>query len=97
MIEYKYPEEKEILLHYANVLNNQKVKYLIQIGFVHNSSEAKILANFYRAMVDQAVRDEGREISSIEPEGVEAWMEYIFHSINGYMVSNGYETQWNQK
>ncbi|MFL0800405.1 MAG: hypothetical protein K6L80_08160 [Agarilytica sp.] len=97
MIEYKYPQEKDILLHYAKVLNDEKAKTLVQNGCVSNSNEAEALSRFYWAMVDQAVSDKGQDVAPIESEGVEAWMEYIFHSINGYMVSNGYETQWDQE
>ncbi len=97
MIEYKYPEEKEILLHYTKVLNDEKAETLIQNGYVSDANEAQTLSNFYWAMVDQAISDKGKGLAPIESEGVEVWMEFIFHSISGCIISNGYERQWDQE
>jgi len=94
MIEYRFPEEKAILLHYAEKMNSRSAKEIILKGYVEGKSEAKILSEFYWNMVDVAVDDEGRGVPILEAEGVAAWMEYIFHSLNGYLVSNGYAEEW---
>ena len=94
MIPYKYPEEKLILLHYANKLANAEVKAILDTGMVRNAGEARALSAFYWEMVDQAVKDRGIEITVMENEGFEHWLEYIFHTLNGYLVSNGYEHEW---
>lgn len=91
MIDYKYPEEKIIVLHYANILNNANAKAIIDSGYVNSSAQATTLKNFYWSMVDQAVKDHGKGIAIMETEGHEHWLEYIFHTFNGYLVSNGYE------
>lgn len=90
MIRYKFPEEKSILLHYAEKIRSDLAKKIILKGRVNGKSEAKALSEFYWNMVDVAVVDEGRGVSVLEAEGVAAWMEYIFHSLKGYLVSNGY-------
>lgn len=97
MIEYRFPEEKEILLHYADVLNDPVAKEIIIKGRAENTSEADALTSFYWSMVDRAVKDNGAGVLVLESEGVESWMEYIFHSLNGYMVSNGYTSQWDKE
>jgi hypothetical protein len=45
-------------------------------------------------MVEQSVKDQGSGLKILVNEGVESWMEYIFHTLNGYLVSNGYEEEW---
>jgi hypothetical protein len=45
-------------------------------------------------MVDESVKDQGAGLEILTNEGVEFWMEYIFHTVNGYLVSNGYEAEW---
>ncbi|WP_444994899.1 hypothetical protein [Aliikangiella sp. IMCC44359] len=94
MIEYKYPEEKEITLHYARLLNDSEVEAILIRGYVKNSSEALRLKDFYWVMVEQSVKDQGEGVDILMNEGIESWMEYIFHSFNGYLVSSGYETEW---
>lgn len=94
MIEYKYPEEKIILIQYAKLLNDEHAEQIINDGHIKNSEQAIALKNFYWAMVDQAVKDQGKGIPVMELEGHAHWLEYIFHSLNGYFVSSGYENEW---
>lgn len=94
MIEYKYPEEKLILIHYAKLLSDIDAEQIITDGHVKNKSQAIALRKFYWSMVDQAVTDEGVGVPVMELEGHAHWLEYIFHSLNGYLVSNGYENEW---
>ncbi|MBC6905136.1 hypothetical protein DWB84_06630 [Saccharophagus sp. K07] len=94
MIEYRFPEEKSILLHYAEKMQAELAKQIILKGSVADKKEARVLSEFYWCMVDAAVADEGNGIPVLEAEGVSAWMEYIFHSLNGYLVSNGYAEEW---
>jgi hypothetical protein len=97
MIEYEFPEEKAILLHYADKMHFDLAKTIILKGTVNGKSEAKALSEFYWNMVDVAVADEGRGVPVLEAEGVATWMEYIFHSLNGYLVSNGYAEEWDSE
>ena len=97
MIEYKHKEENEIVLHYAEVLNDALAKKILTKGQVSNRDEALHLNRFYWAMVDQAIADEGIGVPILEAEGTEAWMEYIFHSFNGYLVSHGYTKEWEEE
>jgi hypothetical protein len=94
MIKYRFPEEKAILLHYAEKMDSDLAERIILKGSVNGKSETKALSEFYWNMVDVAVAEEGRGVPVLEAEGVAAWMEYIFHSLNGYLVSNGYADEW---
>ena len=94
MIEYKFPEEKIIVLHYAKLLNDASAMDILERGYVKDRTEALTLKNFYWAMVDQSVKDQGHQVDILVKEGVAAWMEYIFHTFNGYLVSSGYKEEW---
>lgn len=97
MIEYRFPEEKAILLHYADKMHFDLAKTIILKWAVDGKSEAKALSEFYWEMADVAVADEGLGVPMLEAEGVAAWIEYIFHSLNGYLVSNGYAEEWDSE
>ncbi|WP_370979727.1 hypothetical protein [Agaribacterium sp. ZY112] len=97
MIEYKYPEEREILIHYAEKMKNESALNILQKGIVLNRNQALELSQFYWKMLDIAAEDKGAGFPLLEKEGIEQWMEYIFHSLNGYLVSNGYEEEWDQE
>ena len=94
MIEYKYPEEKAVALYYAELLNDSDAMKILLNGVVNSNAAAASLTRFYWSMVDLAVKDQGKGIAVLEAEGVEAWMEYIFHTFNGCLVSGGYEKEW---
>ena len=70
MIEYRFPEEKVILLHYAGKMHSDLAKKIILKGHVDGKNEAKALSKFYWNMVDVAVGDEGHGVPVLEAEGV---------------------------
>lgn len=96
MIEYKYPEEEAILLHYADKLVDEKARSILENRGVKDSAEAEILSAFYWKMLEVMADDGGKGVPVLEREGFEAWAEYIFHSLNGYFVSNGHESEWDR-
>lgn len=97
MIKYKYPEEQKILVYYAEKMKNEAVLSILQNGSVSNREQALELSLFYWSMLDITAEDAGSGVPILEKEGVEPWIEYIFHSLNGYLVSNGYEEQWDHE
>lgn len=101
MINYRFPEELKILLHYSKIMDDPSIEEIIYRGHVLSTTEAKKLTAFYWAMVDKAVEDNGvgcrfleEEIAKGNEDSIAHWMEYIFHSLNGYMVSHGYAEEW---
>lgn len=94
MIEYKFPEEKDFLLHYAKKMGNEKVECLILAGEVKSSDEANALSKFFWEMVDEIVIDKDAGEVVAGQEDLEAWNEYVFESIRAYLRNNGYEKEW---
>ena len=94
MINFKTKEEKELLLHYADVFDNDTVKRILDEG-VKNSDEAKVLAKFYWDMLDQTVIDEknGKFIC----EDLDYYLESILYLIGGYLRLNGYAAEWDNR
>ncbi|MBB3061407.1 hypothetical protein [Microbulbifer rhizosphaerae] len=93
IIGYKYPEEETILLHYADKMRDGKARSILENRGIKDSREVEALSTFYWRMLDVMADDGGKGVPILEREGIEAWAEYIFHSLNGYFVSNGYEAE----
>ena len=94
MIEYKYPEEKEFLLHYAKKLNQPSVEAIINAGQVSSSEEASLISKFFWKMVDEVVTDKERGEIVAGQADLEAWNEYVFDSIRAHLRNSGYEKEW---
>ena len=71
-------------------------KKILLKGHASDKHEALTLSQFFWAMLDVAADDQGQGIDILEKEGIDIWMEYLFHSLNGYFVSHGYEEQWDE-
>ena len=91
MIPYRLPQEKETLLHYADLLNDTMARQIIENNSITNADEAIHLAQFIWRMVDQ---------SNIEDKKSGNKSEYILEKIiitlMAYFRSNGYEAEWEQ-
>ena len=96
MIEYKFPEEKEFILHYAKILNKPKIIAIINTGYVNSSKDAFLLAKFFWEMVDEIVKDKESHKVIAGQTDLEAWNEYVFESIRAYLRNNGYEKEWDE-
>lgn len=94
MIEYRFPEEKDFLLHYAAKLNDPGAEQILLRGSVHDAREAETLSKFYWAMVDEAVKDLDSGMNVAGQRDLEAWCEYTLSSIRSYLRANGYEAEW---
>ncbi len=94
MINYRFPEEKEIMLYYAKLFKDSTTENIINKGEVSNSSEAAHLANFFWLMVDQSVKDIKQGKDAAGHLDLKAWNEYTLETISAYLISNGYESEW---
>jgi hypothetical protein len=95
MIEYKFKEKSEIVLHYAKQLNDQAaLKILTQSG-INSPDDVKIIAKFYWSMVDLNVK----EIESgTEPyTDMEKWLERIYTSLHIHFNNIGYGDVWDNE
>jgi hypothetical protein len=78
VIQYKFPEEKDFLLHYAKKLRNPEVETIILAGEVKSSEEANALSKFFWEMVDEIVIDKDAGEVVAGQGDLEAWNEYVF-------------------
>lgn len=95
MINYKFPEEKDIILHYAKKFQLNEVVEIINNGYVKNANEAKQLSEFFWRMVDESVKDAGQGIDAAGYHDLQAYDEYIMNTLRSYLISAGYENEWN--
>ena len=94
MIEYRYPEEKDFLLHYAKKLNKPDIEEIICVGEVNSSEEANALSSFFCVMVDETAKDNEQSAVIAGQTDLETLNEYVFESIRAYLRNNGYEKEW---
>lgn len=96
MITYKFDEELEYLLYYANKSHNEEILKILKCGEVKNSAQAISLSEFFWNMVDLSIEDENSGIALPWKEGAEFWNEKIMYSISGYLERAGYEKEWDE-
>jgi hypothetical protein len=94
VIKFKFPEEKEYVVHFAKKMDDTKLLSIIQSGEVKSEEEAEYLSKFFWRMVDKSIEDEELGISSVFVESNEFWNEKIMYSISGYLERIGYENIW---
>ena len=92
MIEYKFKEEKEIVLHYAKLLNDHAALNILQKNEVDSEHEVQTLAKFYWDMVDLNVKES--ESGTEAYSDMEKWLERIYTSFHIYLNNIGYGEAW---
>ncbi|WP_020406411.1 hypothetical protein [Hahella ganghwensis] len=97
MIKYRFTEEKQIVLHYAKALGDQKTIHIINAGVVSSSEEAIHLSRFFWKMVDLSVADIDNGVTVCGKKDLEAWNEYIMDSIRSYLRKSGYSKEWEEQ
>ncbi|WP_444996220.1 hypothetical protein [Aliikangiella sp. IMCC44359] len=94
MIPYKFEEELQYAIYYANKLNATKILDLLEQGKVASSSEAADLSEFFWEMVNASIEDEKQDVQLPWKEGAEFWNEKIMNTFSGYLEKSGYEKEW---
>lgn len=91
MIEYSYSEEREVALHFSELLKNEKAKLIIIKGTVSSNEEAVILSKFFWDMVNKSAEgDVGLPCKGSS----QYWTEKLYNSIGAYLENSGYEKEW---
>lgn len=86
---------KEIALHYAQQLGDTQVLEMLQQDLhVRDAVEAKHLARFYWAMLDQSALDAEQGVLVCGEAHSQYWMERLLNIIGGYLQKSGYGEQW---
>lgn len=94
MIVYKYPEEKIVALEFANLLNDEITKSILQKNIVESHDEAVHLSKFFWRMIDESSKG-GVQLPC---EGSsEYWTEKLYNTIGGYLEKAGYGAEWDDE
>lgn len=94
MIEYKHPAEKEILLHYANAIQDAETLNILNNGEIENSIQARQLASFFWKIVDLTVIDADNGKSIAGQTNLESWCEDIMQTLRYHFIETGYMSEW---
>ncbi|WP_020410183.1 hypothetical protein [Hahella ganghwensis] len=97
MIYYKFEEEKQIVLHYAHMMKDEKTIDIINLGSVAGSEEAEHLSRFFWDMVGLSIIDSAKGVSVCGLQNVETWNEYIMESFRRYFHEHGFSDEWNRQ
>ncbi len=89
MIPYRLPEEKETILHYATLLNDEVTEEIIRRDSLQNKVEAIHLAKFFWHMVELSNKEDKKN-----NDNSEYILEKIIITFMAYFRSSGYETEW---
>ena len=94
MIKYKFDEERQYALYYANKLKDERTLEILNQGIVKDTDDAIYLSQYFWRMVDSSIEDEEAGIELPWPESAEFWNEKIMNSISSYLESAGFEKEW---
>lgn len=97
MIHYKYPEEKEVLLHYAKILKNIHVDEILQNENLQSAEDARELASFFWRMVDQTVIDSEKDLVIAGYKNLESCCEDVMQSLRSHFIATGYVDIWEEE
>jgi hypothetical protein len=90
MISWKLNEEREMVIYYANLLDDAEVKKIIERNELINSQEALHLAEFFWKMVEKSNEIQYRN----NPAECEFLLEKIINTFMAYFRSLGFEEEW---
>lgn len=94
MIQYHYPEERIVALHFARELHDPMSEKLLLQGFVETSAEATHLSRFFWQMVEASARRDA-SASPLPCEGsAQYWTEKLYNTLGGYLERAGFGHEW---
>lgn len=91
MIPYTETSEKNTILHYADLLDDELTKEIIVRDFITNKEEATHLALFFWKMARASNEEDKRTNSNSE-----FVLEKIINTLMAYYRTTGYESQWEE-
>jgi hypothetical protein len=87
MIEYRFPEEKDMLMTYAARLGDARVEAILARGTVDTEADARALAQFFWRMVDASLTDDDSEV----------WHERIHTTLFAALGQSGFGDVWDEE
>lgn len=91
MIPYAHSDEKNTILYYANLLNDEITKGIIERDSIKNKNEAIHLASFFWEMARTS-----NEVDKKTSSNSEFILEKIINTLMAYYRTAGYEKQWEE-
>ncbi len=92
MIKYYHPENKDVAIHYATILDDSVVQGILTAGQVTTSEEAYALAKFYWAMLDKSVKENDAGIDSFAD--LDWHQEKLLTAFMIHLGNLGYDAEW---
>jgi nitric oxide reductase large subunit len=90
MISWKLREEKEIVLYYAKLLNDDETIKIMDRNQILNKQEALHVAEFFWAMVEKS-----NEVQyNNDVANCEFLLEKVINTLMAYFRDAGYESEW---
>lgn len=99
MLEYNQNTQKAKILaeHYAQIVGDEfLIAFMQGKKSITNTQEAQIIINGFWKMTDLAIADHQNELAIDGIKDIEFWMHKLFNKAGGYMLKNGYQTQWDK-
>lgn len=97
MINFRFPEEKDALLHYAKTLVNKKVERILHNDGISSSQEARELASFFWKMVEQTVIDSDKNLAVAGYTNLENLCEDVMQSLRSHFIATGHIEIWDDE
>ena len=97
MLKYTDSENSASLLadHYSEIIGNREfIDFMQAKSEIANSQKAELIIQCFWQMVDLGIDDhhKGNIVSGVSD--IEFWMHKLFNKVSGYMLKNGYESEW---
>ena len=90
MIEWKSSAEKEMVIFYADLLNDEKTIKIIERNEILNKEEALHVAEFFWRMVEKSNEFQYKG----DPVECEFLLEKVINTLMAYFRRAGYESEW---
>jgi len=90
MIGWKINEEKDMVLYYAKLLNDEETIKIIERNEIHGKNEALHVAEFFWKMVEKSNELQYKN----DPVECEFLLEKVINTFMAYFRSSGYEAEW---
>ncbi len=96
MIMYKFDEELQYAIHYANKLSDREALRILALGEATDADDAIILCKFFWKMVATTIEEKLSSVSQPWAETTESLNNKIKHSFSSYLIQAGYGKEWSE-
>lgn len=81
--------------HYAQQVGDELlIAFMRGKKSISNTQEAQTIINGFWQMTDLAIADHHNDLTVDGITDIEFWMHKLFNKVGGYLIKQGYKTQW---